>query len=91
MSTFVVRNGAGQITSNAAALAIGRRYTREVDELNLSATLQLQNGLEVSGYVRNALNDRYLVTIFDGVAQSGSVYGYPNQPRTYGGAVRFKF
>ena len=88
---FVVRNAAGVITSNAAALAIGRAYTREVDELNLSATLQLNNGLEISGYVRNALNDRYLVTIFDGVAQNGSVYGYPNQPRTYGGAVRFKF
>lgn len=88
---FVVRNSAGVITDNTAALAIGRQFKREVDELNMSATLVLGNGLEVSAYVRNLLNDRYLVTIFDGVAQSGSVYGYPNQPRTYGGTVRFKF
>ena len=88
---FVVRNASGQITDNTAALAVGRAFMRETDEVNLSATLQLSNGLEVSGYMRNALDDRYLVTIFDGVAQSGSVYGYPNQPRTYGGSVRFKF
>lgn len=88
---FVVRNSSGAIVSNAAALAVGRAFTREVDEVNMSATLQLANGLELSGYVRNLLNDRYLVTIFDGVAQAGSVYGYPNQPRTYGASVRFKF
>ena len=88
---FVVRNAAGQITDNTAALAIGRAFKHETNDLNLAATLQLGNGLELSGYVRNALNDRYLVTIFDGVAQAGSVYGYPNQPRTYGASVRFKF
>ncbi|WP_375429310.1 TonB-dependent receptor [uncultured Sphingomonas sp.] len=75
----------------SAARAIGRAYTREVDELNLSATLQLTNGLEFSAYARNLLNDRYLTAIFDGVAQPGSVYGFYNQPRTYGGSVRFKF
>ncbi|WP_375404730.1 TonB-dependent receptor [uncultured Sphingomonas sp.] len=75
----------------SAALAIGRQFKREVDELNASATLQLSNGLELSAYVRNALNDRYLTFIFDGVAQPGSVYGFYNQPRTYGGSVRFKF
>ena len=88
---FVVRNSAGVITDNTAALAVGRQFKREVDELNASATLVLGNGLEVSAYVRNLLDDRYLQVIFDGVAQSGSVYGYPNQPRTYGGSVRFKF
>ena len=85
-----VRTVAG-VRDASAALAIGRRYKREVDELNASATLQLVNGLELSAYVRNLLDDRYLTTIFDGVAQAGSVYGYYNQPRTYGGSVRFKF
>lgn len=83
-----VANGA---LDASAALTIGRTYKREVDELNASATLQFGNGLELSAYVRNALNDRYLTAIFDGVAQQGSVYGYVNQPRTYGGSVRFRF
>ncbi|WP_374942059.1 TonB-dependent receptor [Sphingomonas sp.] len=79
------------VRDSSAALAIGRQFTREVDEANLSATVQLTNGLEFSAYVRNLLDDRYLTAIFDGVAQQGSVYGYYNQPRTYGGSVRFKF
>lgn len=64
---------------------------REVKELNLAATLQLQNGLEVSVWGRNVTNNQYITTIFSSVAQSGSVSGYPNQPVTYGGTVRFKF
>ena len=64
---------------------------REVKELNLAATLQFASGLEISGWARNVTNDHYLTTIFSSVAQSGSVSGYPNQPRTYGGTVRVKF
>ncbi len=64
---------------------------REVKELNLAATLQFANGLELSAWARNVTNDQYITTIFSSVAQSGSVSGYPNQPRTYGGTVRFKF
>lgn len=82
---------ANGVRNASAALAIGRQYKREVDEMNASATLILANGLELSAYVRNLLNDRYLTAIFDGVAQAGSVYGFTNQPRTYGGSVRFKF
>jgi iron complex outermembrane receptor protein len=54
-------------------------------------TLKLENGIEVGGYVRNLLNDQFLTTVFDGVAQSGTVSGYPSAPRTYGAVVRFKF
>ncbi|WP_404369839.1 TonB-dependent receptor [Sphingomonas sp. MMS24-J45] len=64
---------------------------REVKELNLAATLQFENGLEVSVWGRNVTNNQYITTIFSSVAQSGSVSGYPNQPVTYGGTVRFKF
>lgn len=73
------------------ARAIGRRFRRQVDEVNASVTLALNNGFELSVYGRNLLNDKYLVQVFDAVAQSGSVTGFPNQPRTYGGTVRFKF
>ena len=79
------------VRDGSAALAIGRQFKRETDELNAALSLQLTAGLELSAYVRNLLNDRYLTAIFDGVAQPGSVYGFYNQPRTYGGSVRFKF
>ena len=64
---------------------------REVKELNLAATLQFNNGLEVSAWGRNVLNNQYITTVFSSVAQSGSLSGYPSQPVTYGGTVRFKF
>ena len=78
-----------QIAESTAPVIIG--LTREVQELNLAATLQFQNGLEVSAWGRNVTNNRYITTIFSSVAQSGSVSAYPNQPVTYGGTVRFKF
>lgn len=64
---------------------------REVKELNLAATLQFDRGLELSGWARNVTNNRYITTLFSSVAQSGSVSGYPSQPRTYGATVRYKF
>jgi iron complex outermembrane recepter protein len=64
---------------------------REVNSLNASFTIRLTNGLDVGVWGRNLTNAQYLTTIFPAVAQSGSVSGYPSQPRTYGGTVRFKF
>ncbi|WP_417610250.1 TonB-dependent receptor [Parasphingorhabdus sp.] len=66
-------------------------FRREVNLVNGSMTLKLENGLEVGGYVRNLFNDQFLTTVFDGVAQAGTVSGYPSAPRTYGAVVRFKF
>lgn len=66
-------------------------FRREVNLVNTSVTLALNNGLEVGAFARNLFDDQYILTVFDSVAQSGSVSGYPNQPRTYGGVVRFKF
>ncbi len=74
-----------------AAIAVGRQFKREVNEFNLSVSLQLANGLELSAYARNLTNNRYLTAIFDGVGQAGSVFGYTNTPRTYGGTIRYKF
>lgn len=66
-------------------------YKIEVSQLNASATLELNNGLQLSVWGRNLTDARYLTTIFPSVAQSGSVSGYPNMPRTYGVAAKFKF
>ncbi|MEM6476507.1 MAG: TonB-dependent receptor [Pseudomonadota bacterium] len=67
------------------------QFMREVNLVNLSSTLKLSNGLEVGVWARNLLDDEFITTVFDGVAQAGTVSGYPNAPRTYGGIVRFKF
>nr|WP_298929316.1 TonB-dependent receptor [uncultured Erythrobacter sp.] len=74
-----------------AALGNTQLFRREVNLVNASATLKLNNGLEVGAFARNLLNDQYILTVFDGVAQAGTVSGYPSAPRTYGGVVRFKF
>ena len=73
------------------ALGNTRIFERAVNLVNASATLALSNGIEVGAFARNLLNDQYILTVFDGVAQAGTVTGYPSQPRTYGGVVRFKF
>jgi len=76
---------------NAAARAAARPFRREVNDLNASITYAMQNGLELSLWGRNLLDDRYIIQIFDVPAQTGNIAGYPNQPRTYGVAARFRF
>jgi outer membrane receptor protein involved in Fe transport len=75
----------------APAREIARQFRREVNLVNASLTFEMANGLEIGGYVRNLFDDRYITTIFDGVAQAGTISGYPNEPRTYGAIVRFEF
>ena len=74
-----------------ASLGNTEIFQREVNLVNGSITLALNSGLEVGIWGRNLLDDEYILTVFDGVAQSGTVSGYPSAPRTYGGVVRFKF
>jgi iron complex outermembrane receptor protein len=66
-------------------------FTREVNLVNASMTFAMENGIEVGIWGRNLFDDQYILTIFDGVAQAGTVSGYPSAPRTYGGVVRFKY
>ncbi|MFN7158233.1 MAG: hypothetical protein ACK4MR_06010, partial [Erythrobacter cryptus] len=73
------------------ALGNTRIFTREVNLVNASMTLALSNGLEIGAFARNLLDDRYVLTVFDGVAQAGTVSGYPSLPRTWGGVVRYRF
>ncbi len=66
-------------------------FKREVNLLNASMTLALSNGLELGVWARNVFDEQYILTVFDGVAQVGTVSGYPSPPRTYGAVARFKF
>ena len=66
-------------------------FRSEVNLVNGSLTFAMENGFELSVWGRNILDERRITTVFDGVAQAGTVSGYPNQPRTYGATARFKF
>lgn len=68
-----------------------RLYQREVNDLNASVTLRLNNGLQFSVWGRNLTDARFLQTIFPSVVQAGSISGYPSQPRTYGVSAKYKF
>ncbi len=79
LPTFNFANGNTQI------------FRREVNNVNGAITFAMESGVEIGVWGRNLLDEEWLLTVFDGVAQSGTVSGYPNQPRTYGGLVRFRF
>jgi len=96
--TQVVEGLPGFITTNAngtrnfeTGRAAARPFQTEVNDLNASITYAFDMGLELSVWGRNLLDDRNITTIFDSVAQAGSISGYTNQPRTYGVSARFKF
>ncbi|WP_165793771.1 TonB-dependent receptor [Hyphococcus luteus] len=65
--------------------------SRNVEQLNLSLGFNWENGFEIQGWMRNALNDKYLIQSFPTTAQQGSFTGYLNEPRTYGVTIRKKF
>ncbi len=67
------------------------QFTREVNQLNASVAFEMNNGLTLTAWGRNLTDDVYNTTIFPGVAQAGTLNGYRNFPRTYGGSVKFKF
>ena len=77
--------------SLAANLAAARPFRNEVNDLNASLTYAMSNGLELTVWGRNLLDDRNITMIFDSVAQAGSISGHTNQPRTYGVTARFKW
>ena len=90
-SNVAINNGLPTFNGPVNARRDPRIFNREVNLVNASTIFQLDNGLEVGLWARNLLNDQYIITVFDGVAQAGTVSGYPSQPRTYGGLVRYKF
>jgi outer membrane receptor protein involved in Fe transport len=87
---FIGTNPDGSL-DYAPAFAAARPFRSEVNNVNASITYAMAMGLELSVWGRNLLNDRNITDIFDSVAQSESISGYTNQPRTYGVSARFKF
>jgi iron complex outermembrane receptor protein len=81
----------GAVISYQAGIDAARRFKRTVSEFDGSLTYHLHSGLELSAWGRNLTNDRYITVIFDSPAESGSVSGYPNAPRTYGVSALYKF
>ena len=77
--------------SNVAIVNGLSDFQRDVDNLNASITLGLSNGLELSLWGRNLTDDAYLNAVSPAVGQPGSLVGFRNQPRTYGGLVRYRF
>ena len=65
--------------------------TREVNEFNASAGLELESGLSFQVWARNLFDDQYGTSAFPPPVQAGSVNIYPNPPRTYGVNVRKTF
>ena len=88
---FIVRDPVTGVPNYQPGLDAARPFRREVNELNGSITYAMANGLELSVWGRNILDNRYINQIFDSVAQSGSVSAYVNQPRTYGVGARFRW
>ncbi|WP_095012766.1 TonB-dependent receptor [Tsuneonella mangrovi] len=87
---FITTNTNGTPNYDTARAA-ARPFRREDDDLNASLTYSFANGLDLMVWGRNLLDHRSITDIFDSVAQSQSISGYVNQPRTYGVSARFKF
>ncbi|APG63052.1 TonB-dependent receptor [Sphingorhabdus lutea] len=81
---------ANQFDFNNTNLALNN-YRRTVNALNASLTYALGNGFQATIWGRNLTGAEYLTTLFPSVAQTGSISGYPNQPRTYGISAKYKF
>jgi outer membrane receptor protein involved in Fe transport len=64
---------------------------REVNTLNASAGLNLENGLALQVFVRNLTNDEYFMSSFPPPIQAGSFNAYPNAPRTFGVSASYSF
>ncbi|MFN9075079.1 MAG: hypothetical protein ACK5WK_14490, partial [Hyphomonadaceae bacterium] len=79
---------AGVAARNAANLKAAEPYTFQPISLTASITFATSTGWELSAWSRNLTDERYLTTIFDSVAQDGSISGYPSPPRTYGVSVK---
>ncbi|MFM5884968.1 MAG: TonB-dependent receptor [Novosphingobium sp.] len=77
--------------NSAFQIAQGLPNKASIESLNASVAFGLSNGLEFSVWGRNLTEPQYNPVIFPGVAQTGTLSGYPPPPATYGGTVRFKF
>ena len=79
------------ISGVAGAQQVARDFRQEPSQISASVSYAMANGLEFTVWGRNLTNNRTILQIFDSVAQSGSISGYPSEPRTWGGSVRFRW
>ncbi|APE26965.1 TonB-dependent receptor [Aurantiacibacter gangjinensis] len=91
LPSFAVRGPDGTIVDGQPAINAGLPFTAQQSDLTASLTYEHENGLSLSIWGRNLLDNRELGTVFDSPAQPGSVSGYPNDPRTYGVTGRYRF
>lgn len=91
MPGFLVRNPDGTIADNTAALAAAAQFTRTVDDLTASLGYEMDNGISFTVWGRNLLDSRDVGVVFDTPAQPRGISGYPNDPRTYGATVKFRW
>ena len=87
---FLIDLPGGGVDSSASDAAAAM-FTRQTDDLTASISYECDCGVVVSIWGRNLLDDREIGTIFDSVAQPLGISGYPNDPRTYGATVRYKW
>ncbi|MGA1343939.1 MAG: TonB-dependent receptor domain-containing protein, partial [Hyphomonas sp.] len=64
---------------------------KEISTFNASAGFETEGGLGVTFWGRNIFDDEYITTAFPGVAQAGTISGYPSAPPTYGVTIRKSF
>jgi outer membrane receptor protein involved in Fe transport len=64
---------------------------KEISTVNASAGFTTEGGLGVTFWGRNIFDDEYITTAFPGVAQAGTISGYPSAPPTYGVTIRKSF
>ncbi|MFM5929370.1 MAG: TonB-dependent receptor [Novosphingobium sp.] len=79
------------LCGTACAIQASANRKQEINQVSASLTYAMQNGIELTVWGRNLLDHRTILQIFDTPAQTGSVSGYPSEPRTFGGSVRFRF
>ena len=91
LPAFAVRGPDGSIVDGGPAIAAGLPFTARQNNLTASLTYEHESGFSLQVWGRNILNERQIGVVFDSPAQSGSVSGYPNDPRTYGVTGRYRF
>ncbi len=79
------------VVGAAGAIQAARDFKQEINLVDGSLTYAMHNGIELTVWGRNLLNKRTILQVFDSPAQQGSISGYPSEPRTWGGTVRFKW
>ncbi len=77
--------------ASSYVIAQGLPFKASPETLNASITLAMRNGFELTAWGRNLTEPLFNPVIFPGVAQLGTLSGYPSPPKTYGVSARFKF